>query len=1141
VRQYLNTTSRLESFHVLGTLVLFPLTFSVIWVRPAVAQIVPDGTLGAESSIVTPLDTLRDQIDGGAIRGSNLFHSFQDFNIDNGRGAFFSNPTGIENILTRITGGNSSNIFGTLGVLGNANLFLINPNGIVFGPNARLDVGGSFFASTAEGITFLDGYQFSATNPDVPPLLTINVPIGLQFGANPGGILNQSVATNDAGEVRGLEVPLGRTLGLVGGDIALEGGRLTAESGRVELGSVGGSSSVSLTPVDVGFALGYAGVENYQDIVLSQQALVDTRGERGGDIQVRANRLLLQDGGAIVADTSGEGQAGTLDINATESVQLIGTVPDSTLVTGLSASTFSAGNGGEININTGRLLVEDGSIISVSTRGNGQGGMLNVNAKESVELIGTTPDGVFGGLIGSTSGFGNAGTVNITTGRLILQGGASIFLGSENEEGIGGNGGILSVNATEFVELSGTAPDGNPGSGISVFTNGTGGGGSIDITTGRLIVRDGAAIMLGTDGEGRGGNLTVNASGSVEVLGTATIPGVFENESGILKTRLNSNLTASTSGTGDGGSIDITTGRLLVGDGANISLRTTGEGRGGTLTINASESVELSGVEAEPTEITIFQPEGEPIVSTLILPSQLSVSTDGVGDAGEIAINTGRFSIQDGGSISLNTNEGAGGRGGTLTINATEAVEITGTTPDGTQGSEILASTRGLGDGGNVTINTGQLLLQDGAQIFLFSSSQEEGGGRGGTDISVSTQEGGQGGSLIVNATESVELSGNFEDTEGFFAQSSLLASTFGTGDAGNITISTERLSARDGGGILANSFSLGSGGTITINATESVELIGTTPDGFASRALAVARGRGDGGSVTVETGELRVADGAEIAVSSSVFTPDELLDFELADAEIAEPLGNPGSIDITANDIRLENGGLLDAISSTGRGGNIDVRARNIQLRQGIITASGRGNDPTFDGNIDIDAQTLVLLDNSQIITSSTDPQGGSNITFRPIDGDNGALVLLQSPDSLINAQGELSVDGEIEPDPAKAPDPVVLDAESQLSRGCQDYAGSEFYVTGRGGIPPSPFDLLGGSSPIEIDWVEAPDSPEVEEPESRQETPSPIDRPLIEAQGWMVAADGTIVLTAQPHRGTPTPPALSHPDCQHLNLNAQ
>lgn len=134
------------------------------------AQVIPDGTLGVENSLVKPGDSinglLNDQIDGGAIRGSTLFHSFQEFNIGEGRGIYFTNHTGIENILSRVTGSNSSTILGRLGVIGgNANLFLINPNGIIFGSNASLDINGSFLGSTANNIELSGGIQSDAKNP----------------------------------------------------------------------------------------------------------------------------------------------------------------------------------------------------------------------------------------------------------------------------------------------------------------------------------------------------------------------------------------------------------------------------------------------------------------------------------------------------------------------------------------------------------------------------------------------------------------------------------------------------------------------------------------------------------------------------------------------------------------------------------------------------------------------------------------------------------------------------------------------------------------------------------------------------------------------------------------------------------------
>jgi filamentous hemagglutinin family protein len=304
---------------------------------PATAQIVPDQTLGIEQSNVIPNVNIRginsDVIDGGAIRNSNLFHSFQEFNVEAGRGAYFVNPVGIENILSRVTGNNVSNILGTLGVLGNANLFLINPNGIIFGPNARLDVGGSFFASTADSIVLGTGLEFAATDPQAPPLLTINIPMGLNFRQNPGPIVVQGAGHNlkfdpDTGAtIRerpvGLQVPSGQTLALVGGDVVLEGGNLTAEAGRIELGSIAGVAQVQL-PAKTGEGLSYDGVSSFGNIQLSQAASVDVSGEGGGNIQIQGRQIQFRDGGVMLADTLGSQPGGSLTVRASESLELIG-------------------------------------------------------------------------------------------------------------------------------------------------------------------------------------------------------------------------------------------------------------------------------------------------------------------------------------------------------------------------------------------------------------------------------------------------------------------------------------------------------------------------------------------------------------------------------------------------------------------------------------------------------------------------------------------------------------------------------------------------------------------------------------------------------------------------------------------------
>jgi filamentous hemagglutinin family protein len=146
---------------------------------PAVAQLTPDNTLGPEATLVTPDTTVQGTpatlIEGGAVRGSHLFHSFSDFNVDTLQRVYFANPIAIETILTRVTGDNGSFIDGTLGVDGPAALYLLNPNGIAFGPNARLDIRSSFVASTAAAWDLGNGTVFSAVNPNVLPLLTVSL------------------------------------------------------------------------------------------------------------------------------------------------------------------------------------------------------------------------------------------------------------------------------------------------------------------------------------------------------------------------------------------------------------------------------------------------------------------------------------------------------------------------------------------------------------------------------------------------------------------------------------------------------------------------------------------------------------------------------------------------------------------------------------------------------------------------------------------------------------------------------------------------------------------------------------------------------------------------------------------------------
>jgi filamentous hemagglutinin family protein len=248
--------------------------------RSAIAQsvIVPDDTLGAERSIVqlrTDGTLQYDVITGGATRGTGLFHSFSQFNVGDRLSARFSVSPAIQNIFARVTGGDVSRIDGFLGtgidngtMLGAspASLFLLNPNGVIFGPNAKLDLAGSFLATTASGFKFAGGAEFGAVNPQAAPLLTVSVPIGLQFGAKVGAI--------EVNGARLIPATDAKSLSLIGGEVKILNSTLATISGQLDVGAVGANESVGLVPLTFGWKANYDGVQKFQDIQVDRVRFV---------------------------------------------------------------------------------------------------------------------------------------------------------------------------------------------------------------------------------------------------------------------------------------------------------------------------------------------------------------------------------------------------------------------------------------------------------------------------------------------------------------------------------------------------------------------------------------------------------------------------------------------------------------------------------------------------------------------------------------------------------------------------------------------------------------------------------------------------------------------------------------------------
>ena len=560
----------------------------------AIAQVSPDGTLPTNVKTQGNITI----IEGGIQAGSNLFHSFKEFSVGDGATAEFNNADSVQNIISRVTGPSPSKIEGIIKAQNPANLFLVNPNGIVFGPNASLQIDGSFVASTASSLNFADGIKFSATDPQTIPLLTVSVPIGLQFGATASPIRNQSQAKNPDGKTTnifnqpvGLQVKPGKTLALVGGDITLEGGNLTATSGRIELGSVAGNSLVSLKQKDQSWILGYEGVQNFQNIRLILRnsqipSQVDASGESGGSIQLWGN-----------------------------SVELVGS-----LVRLISQTTGNT-KGEDLNITASKFIVSDGAQVLTSTNGTGKGGNLNVNASESVDLIGSsitplTPRPLASSLASATFGEGNAGNLTITTRRLRIQDGGQI---SAESSGIfvppeyivyqpaTGNGGNITIRATESLEITGTSPNRSLVSQLVDSTSGSGSAGNLDIKTGQLIVRNGAITVSSqtqTDAKyhvpvlGKAGELNITARSILLDKGQIT----SNSESGRggdielhvwdllgLGMRRNSQITTNAEGNGDGGNITIKVPNGFIfavpSENSDISANAVG-GNGGNVKID---------------------------------------------------------------------------------------------------------------------------------------------------------------------------------------------------------------------------------------------------------------------------------------------------------------------------------------------------------------------------------------------------------------------------------------------------------------------------------------------------------------------------------------------------------------------------
>ncbi len=510
---------------------------SILIAADATAQVTPDGTTNTTVDVNGNDFT----INQGDRAGSNLFHSFQDFSVPNGGLAFFNNALDIANILSRVTGGNISNIDGLIRANGSANLFLLNPTGIIFGPGASLDIGGSFLGSTAASLLFPDG-EFSAVDLDNPPLLTINAPIGLGFRDEPGDI----AITGDNANQTFLEVNPGQNLTLVGGDINFDTGIIFAPGGSVELG---GLSAAGVVGINENGSLSFPdGIDRADISFTNSDIFVNSDG--GGFININARNLDLTGESLFFAGiSSGLGSpgavAGDITINATDNISL-----DRSEIANIVES-LGQGKGGDININANSVTLSNGSALSSDTdpEAEGDAGNIIINATESISLSGVNsderPSGIFarvrqgatgmGGnvelttetlsldegnqqvgtqIVTDTQGEGDAGDITIDAINIMIDGIESGIRSAVQETGIGNAGNIIIT--ADSLSLNNEAD-------INTPTFGLGDAGNIEIDANSVAINGGSEIRSDTRGQGNGGNIIINASDGISVDGIPSI------------------------------------------------------------------------------------------------------------------------------------------------------------------------------------------------------------------------------------------------------------------------------------------------------------------------------------------------------------------------------------------------------------------------------------------------------------------------------------------------------------------------------------------------------------------------------------------------------------------------------------------
>jgi filamentous hemagglutinin family protein len=738
----------------------------------------------------------------------------------------------------------------------------------------------------------------------------------------------------------------------------------------------------------------------------------------GGNIIVNAGSLSLKDNAFLTASTVGTGNAGSVDVTAKDSISLDRANFSSTVQQG------AVGNSGGIRVNASSLLLQNNAELSSSTFGKGNAGSVDTTIEKTISLDNAGLSSIIG-----QSGIGNGGGIKVEAGSLLLQNGAQL-----NSSTFGrGNAGNVAVNAKDTITFVGSTTGGDTVVSSEVRPGGVGKGGNIEINSNSLSLQNGAQIRAAVReadistgapaGRGAAGNVNIKVTGDVDLFGVGSrFSGIGSSlgagatgsggniivNAGSLSLKDNAFLTASTVGTGNAGSVDVTAKDSISLDRANFSstVQQGAVGNSGGIRVNASSLLLQNN--AELSSSTFGKGNAGSVDTTIEKTISLDnaglssiIGQSGIGNGGGIKVEAGSLLLQNG--AQLNSSTFGRGNAGNVAVNAKDTITLVGSTTGGDTVVSSEVRSGGVGKGGNIEINSNSLSLQNGAQIRAATR-----GATPPTDKSAGIPAGkGDAGNVNVRVAGAVDLSGVGTNPSAIGSSVEL-----GTeGNAGNITIDAGSLSLRDDAFLRASTSGQGNAGNVTVTAKDSVLLVnGSSADGTFISSEIRAGGIGKGGNVNINAGSLILKNGANLLAATREAIPPTLtaagtpagrgdagnVNVQVTGAVDLSGIGVQNSPSFIASDIRVR---------AEGHGGNTSINAGSLSLRDRAFLSAftgGKGNA----GNVFLTTKEAVSLDNAQIFSSTAfgSVGKGGDVT---IDADSLSLKNTSIITSATSGQG--------------------------------------------------------------------------------------------------------------------------------------